>query len=101
FVHKVRSKQDGLAARYELLQALPDQVPRLRIETGGGLVQNQQIGIVDQCTREREAPFHSARQRLNARIGTSFETGELQQFRDPRRDQCIGQPEIATIDEQV
>jgi hypothetical protein len=41
-VHEVRGQQDRLALLQQHLQPLPHQVARLRVEAGGGLVQQQQ-----------------------------------------------------------
>ena len=69
FFHEMRGEQQGFAAQHQLAQALPDQVPCLWIKAGGGFIQKQQIGIVDQRTRQCQPPLHAARQRLNAGIG--------------------------------
>ena len=43
-----------------------DQIPELRagqrVYAGGGLVQNQQIGVVDQCAAQTQLLLHAARQ---------------------------------------
>src|ERR1043165_6732483 len=86
---------------HELLEALPDQVACLRIESGGGLVEEDEIGIVDQGAGQRQAPLHASRQRLDARIGARLEAGELEQMRDARLDLRVGHAEVAAVDDEV
>ena len=67
FFHEVRGQDQGLAIRRQAAHALPDQVPRLRVETGGGLVEEQKLRVIDQRAGEREAPLHAARERVDLR----------------------------------
>ena len=64
-IHEVRGEKYGFALRDQLPQALPDQVPRLRIETCRGFVEKNQVRIVDQRARQRQASFHSTGQRAD------------------------------------
>ena len=48
FVHEMRGQHDGLALRDQAPQSLPDQMTRLRVEPGGRLVEEQDIGVVHQ-----------------------------------------------------
>ena len=47
--HVVRREHGGDALPLQLVEALPQQVPRLRVEAGGGLVEQQQLGLVDRA----------------------------------------------------
>ena len=85
----------------QLPQPLPDDVPRLRIEAGRRLVQENEIGVVDERARERQPALHAARQRLDARIARAPEAGELEQPRNAGADFRVGQAEIAAVDEQI
>ena len=100
-VHEVRGQQDRLALAQQALQALPHQVARLRIEAGGRLVKQQQIGVVHQRTRQRQAALHAARQlgRLGARLVA--ERGEVQQLRHPLGHLRAAQAEVAAEHVQV
>ena len=73
FVHVVRRQQDRPARLLELLDEVPQLPPRLRVEPGGRLVEEQQIGIADERARERQALFLSARQRDDARVALLLE----------------------------
>ena len=52
----------------------------LRIETGRRLVEQQQLGFVDQRAGDRQAPLHAARQRLDLAVGALAELDELEQL---------------------
>ena len=54
FVHVVRRHEDRHAARDQLEQALPEVAATLRIDRAGGLVEQQQFGLVQRRCRERE-----------------------------------------------
>ena len=47
-VHVVRGEHDRLAQGGELLDDIPGLVPGGRVEPGGGLVEEQQVGIASQ-----------------------------------------------------
>ena len=99
-VHEMRRQQDRLAARQQRLQPLPDQMARLRIEPGGRLVHEDQVGIVDQRPRQRQASLHAARQLADPRRPSGGQAGELQQLRQrARATSRIAQPEVATVDD--
>jgi hypothetical protein len=78
-VHEMRREQHRLALLQQLLQALPDQVARLRVEAGGRLVEEQQVGVVHQRARQRQAPLHAAGERVDLGVGAAGQPGELEQ----------------------
>ena len=55
FVHVVGRKDDGAAVELELVDQIPKLAAGLRVEAGGGLVEEQKIGIADQGAGQREA----------------------------------------------
>ena len=101
FVHEMRGQQDGGALLQQPLQALPHQVARLRIEAGGGLVQQQQSGRIDQRTRQAQAPLHAARELARLGVGLVREGGKFQQLRNALADLLIRQSEIAAKHQQI
>ena len=102
FVHEVRREQDGLALRQELAQAVPDQVPRLRVEARGRLVEDEELGIVDERARERQASLHAARERADADVALAREPGEVEQTRNALASSTSrGKAEVAAVDQQV
>ena len=65
-VHVVGGEHQRDALTLELVEALPQQVARLRVEPGGRLVEQQQLGLVDQRAGDREPALHAARERVDA-----------------------------------
>ncbi len=78
FVHEMRRQQNRLAFLQQTLQALPDQVTRLRIEAGGRLVEQQQVRIVHQRACQRQAPLHAAGECREWRRLLAGESGEIE-----------------------
>ena len=72
-VHVMRGEDDGAAGGLELLDELPHLAAGLRIEAGGGLVEEQQVGVADQRAGHREALLLAARKlaHLRARFSSS------------------------------
>src|SRR5579864_1638966 len=101
FVHEMRRQQDRLALLHQLPQAIPDQMPRLRIEARGRLVEDKQFGIVDERACQCEAPLHPARQRANRGRGLAGEPGEFEQSWNALVELAPRQAEIAAVDDQV
>ena len=100
-VHVVRRQDERHAALLEPVEPVPQQVPRLRVEAGRRLVEEQQVGLVDEGAGDRQPSLHPARQRLDLVAGPLGELGEVEQLvraaRRPRR----GQPEVAAVDDEV
>jgi hypothetical protein len=100
-VHEVSGEQDGLAFAHQLLQPFPDQVPRLGVEARRRLVEDQQVRVVHQGAGERQPALHAAGKGVEADVGLAGQAGELQQLRDARGDELVGQAEVAAVDLQV
>src|SRR4030095_3903901 len=97
----MRREQDRLPLREKLSQAVPDQVPRLRIEAGRRLIENEELGIVDERPRERETPLHASRERPDAVAALVRKSRELEQLRDSRAQRRAIDAEITAVDLQV
>ncbi len=100
-VHVVRGEDERDAALLEVEQAVPDDVPCLRVEPGGGLVEYQDVRVVDEAPGDREAALHAAGQRLYLVIGPLGELHEVEQLGGALVDQLARQAEVAAVDEQV
>ena len=62
FFHEVRGQHHRLASGPNGADKIPDGVSRLRIESGGELIEEHDIGIVDERQRDEKALLLSARQ---------------------------------------
>jgi hypothetical protein len=58
-------------------------VAGLRVEAGRRLVEQQQLGLVDERAGDHEAPLHPARQRLDLVAGPLGQLDELEQLDRP------------------
>ena len=101
FFHEMGGEQQGLALPYQAAQALPDQVAGLRVEAGGGFVEDHQVGVVDQGAGQGEAPFHAAGKGGDGDVGFAGQPGKIQQAGNALRHVALGNAEIATVDLQV
>ena len=101
FVHEMGGQEDGLALLEQLLHAFPHQVAGLRVQAGGGFVQQQQCGLVDERTCQRQSPLHAAGE--FARFGLRFvrQRRKVQQAGDACFQFGIWQTEVTAINQQV
>ncbi len=76
----MRGQQQGHALALEPVQPVPEHVPRLRVQTGGRLVQQQDVGVVDQGAGDRQPTLHPARQRFDDGVGPVGELDEVEQL---------------------
>jgi hypothetical protein len=83
-IHEMRGQNQRFAGGFELLQAFPDQVAGLRVEAGGRLVEENDVGVIDQRPGQRQAPLHAAGEGRNAGVGLAAEAGEFEQLRNAR-----------------
>src|SRR5262249_6721352 len=58
-VHIVRGQKQRGAAALELVQAFPDHVARLRVESGGRFIEKYDLWLIDESARDGEPAFHS------------------------------------------
>ncbi|GAB4007892.1 hypothetical protein GCM10029992_62820 [Glycomyces albus] len=79
-VHVVGGQQDRHALLLELEQALPHQVAGLRVQAGGGLVEEDQVGLVDQGPGDGQAALHAAGEVVDLVVRAARELHELEQF---------------------
>jgi hypothetical protein len=63
--HEVRGEHERLAFLRQAAQPLPDQVARLRVEAGGRLVHENELRVVHQRARQRQAALHAAGERAD------------------------------------
>ncbi|EMY33032.1 phenol hydroxylase [Arthrobacter crystallopoietes BAB-32] len=100
-VHVVRGEHQRDALLLESEEPVPEDVPRLRVQAGGGLVQQQDLRLVDQRAGDGQPALHAAGERVHAGLGLVGELGELQQLVRLRPQVAVGQAEVAAVDDQV
>ena len=64
-LHVVGGEQDGLTVGVEVGEDLPHRDPGLRVQTGGGLVEEQHRGPVHHGPGDHEALGQATRQRVD------------------------------------
>src|SRR5438067_377774 len=100
-VHVVRGQDDGHALLLEPVKAIPNQVPRLRVEAGRGLVEQEKAGLVDERTGDREPSFHATGEGLDFVFGAVLELDELEQLLRAGSRDVTRNIEVAGVGEQV
>jgi hypothetical protein len=70
-----------------------DQLGGVRVEVGGGLVEQQQLGVVEDRARDRRALDHPARVGVHRVVGARGQADGLQQLVDPRGGRAV-QPRV-------
>ena len=100
-VHEVRREHQRGAALLELVQLVPQQVACLGIEAGGRLVEQQQVGLVDQRSGDAHAPLLPAGQWLDLTAGAVAELDEVEQFGGPLAGVATADVEVPRVDDQV
>ena len=100
-VHVVGRQDERHAPLLEPVQPLPEQVARLRVEAGRGLVEEQDRGLVDQRAGDRQPPLHAARQRLDLVVRPLGQLGELEQLVAAARGLRPRHAEVAAVDHEV
>ncbi len=89
------------AGALELEQPLPHDVAGLRVQPGGGFVEQHHPRVVHQRPGDREPALHAAGEGVDARVGPVGELDELQQLVGPGPARLPGQPEVAPVDDEV
>ncbi len=73
----------------------------LGVEAGGGFVQQQQFGGVNQGAGDGQAALHAAGQRVDRLCGIAAEGHKLQQLGAALADQRFRQAEVAAVSPEV
>ena len=88
---QVRGEQHGAAAVGEVAQHAPHPAHAFRIEAVGGLVEDQDLGVAEQCVGEPQALAHAERVLADTPPGRRLvEADELQQRVDALRRHAHG-----------
>ena len=76
-------------------------MPRLRVETGRRLVQEHQLRLVHERSRDRQPALHPARERIDSGLAAVGELDELEQLVDSPADLVAWEAEEAAVDLEV
>src|SRR3954452_17417511 len=91
-VEVVRGQHDRLAEVLERADDLPRRAPRRRVEAGGRLVEEDQLGVADEREREVQPAQLAAAQRPRVRVGLLGQAGERQDLVDVARPRIEAGP---------
>ena len=100
-VHVVGGDDERRPAALQLVEPLPEEVPRLRVEAGGRLVEDDELRLVDERAGDREAPLHAAGQRLDLVLRALVELDELEQLVGPLVGDVARDVEVARVHLEV
>ena len=100
-IHVVGRDDERHAGLLEPEQLVPQHVAGLRVEAGGRLVEQQQVGVVDQAAGDREAALHAAGQVLDLRLRLLGDLRELQQLLRALAAGGTVDAEVAAVDVEV
>ena len=85
----------------EPVEPIPDEMARLRVEAGGGLVEQEQLGFVDKRAGNRQPAFHPARKKLHPIPGSVSQLNEIKELLGSAPSLVAGDPKVARVGEQV
>ena len=94
-------EDEGRAALLQPVQPVPQLVPCLRVQAGRRLVQEQEVGLVDERAGDRDPSFHAAGQWLHRGLRAIRQLDEFEKLVRATAGLAIGQSEIAAVDHQV
>ncbi len=81
-VHVMRGQQDGLAHAYQILDDGANGSGAHRVDANGGLIEEDQIGVVQEHPRQVQALLHPIGIGLHAIVFPPGQAHQLQQLRD-------------------
>ena len=93
-LHEVSRQEDGLAAVADAPHEVPDGPPGLRVEAGGELVEEHQLGRVDQGQGDEQPLLLSPGQRHEPRVALVGESELIEQPVSVERRVVEGGPQV-------
>src|ERR671912_619323 len=100
-LHVMGGEDEGLALIRELAQAVPDEMAGLRVEPRSRLVEDDDLGVVQQGAGDEQASLHPARELLDRRFGLVGELHEVEKLLGPPEYQLAREVVVPAVDEQV
>src|SRR5262245_26123577 len=100
-VHVVRRDEDRGAGGREAEELLPELAPALRVDAGGGLVEDEELGLVDRGDGEREALLPAPGEGRRPRLRVALEPIAAERGPDALAAAGAGEAEDARREVQV
>ena len=100
-VHVVSGDDQRDALTLQPVEPFPEQVSRLGVESGRGLVEDQDLWSIDESPRDRQAALHATGQVVNLVVRPLGELRELQELRRALAKYLTGDIEVAAEHLQV
>ena len=93
-------EEDGGAPAVDAADLVPHRQPAGRVEAGGGLVEEQHLGPVDEGRGQVEPPLHPARVALERPVGGVDQLDQLQQLLGPGGGGLLVEAEEPTLEDE-
>ena len=90
----VRGEDDRLAELAQPLDHLPSGAPRRRVEAGGRLVQEHELGVADECEGDVDAALLAARQPAAAAVAHLGQARQPQHLVERQRPLVVARVEL-------
>src|SRR5215212_2168797 len=100
-LHVVRGEHERLALVRERPEPVPHEMPRLRVEARRGLVEHDDLRVVDEGPRDEEPALHPAGEMLDPGIDLVGELHEIEELVGPLQNRLPGKIIVPAVDEQV
>lgn len=100
-IHVMGGEDQGHALALEPEEPIPQDVPRLRVQPGGRLIEQQQLGVVDQAAGNDEATLHPSGEGLDLVAAPLGELRELQQLIGASAHLGAGEAKEAAVNPEV
>ena len=97
----MRRQDERHAALLQPKETIPDDVARLRVETGRRLVEQQHVRVVHERARDRQAALHAAGERLDGVVCALGQLHEFEQLVRTHAQLLAGETEVAAVDDEV
>ncbi|GAF26597.1 ABC-type oligopeptide transport system, ATPase component [Moorella thermoacetica Y72] len=101
FFQIMGGQDQGHPTGLQLTHLLPHQMPGLRVQAGGWLIQDEEPGVVDEPPGDGQAPLHPPGEVFDFYPCFILQVGEDQEFPYPLPGDSTGKVEIAGVEEQV
>src|ERR1035438_2940560 len=95
-IHVVRRDDQRDTFSLEPVETIPEQMSRLRVEPRRRFVKDEDLGSIDESTRDSEPSLHSAGEVVDFFVGPLRELREFEQLRGALSNDASGKVEVTT-----